>query len=269
MMMKKLVVLFSGILLAVACGDDATKSSGNTSSNNTVAANNTSGEMLVKPGTTEACGLDGRVGDTECLQAGLSCQAGQYCNTEELTCSVGCISDNNCASNQFCDLTMGSPGTCLNCVIYTPTQSGNNTANNTANNTSTNTANNTSTGISAACETIIDAGVTCELLPANQAAAAKTACSAEAAADVNLLLTCVNAAAGDCAQISECVGSDMPMETGCETDSQCNASVGESHEICSGGSCQFGCRLNEECGQDFICDLELGPGTAGACVPDF
>jgi len=78
--MKKLVVLFSGILLAVACGDDATKSSGNTSSNNTVAANNTSGEMLVKPGTTEACGLDGRVGDTECLQAGLSCQAGQYCN---------------------------------------------------------------------------------------------------------------------------------------------------------------------------------------------
>lgn len=258
--MKKLLVLISVTLMAVACGDDASKSK-STPSNNGTTANNSTGEMLVKPGTTEACGLTGRVGDTDCLNGALTCQAGQYCNVEEITCSVGCTSDNNCASNQFCDLTMGSPGTCLNCVVYTPSSQGNNT-------TSNNTANNTPTGVSAACETIVNAGVTCELIPANQAAAFKTECSTDTSGDVNLLLTCVNAANGDCAQVTECVGGD-DVVTGCQTDDQCETQAGQFHEICSGGSCQFGCRLDVDCGQDFICDLDLGPGDAGVCTPDF
>ncbi len=240
--------------MAVACGDDASKSSG-TPSNNSTSSNNTAGEVLVKPGTNEACGLAGRTGENMCGLSMITCQAGQYCDNE--FCSPGCTSDNNCAGNQFCSITEGSLGTCLNCVKQTQ-QSSNNTSTN-------NTSSNNTSGVSPACETIVNAGVTCELIEANESAAAKTACTAEPAADANVVLTCVNAANADCAQITQCFGG----ASGCETDNECDQEASQFHEICSGGSCTFGCRVDADCGQDYICDLELGFGDAGGCTPDF
>ena len=44
------------------------------------------------------------------------CHPGQYCEDPVFTeCEIGCLSDVNCASNQFCDITApGEPGTCRN-----------------------------------------------------------------------------------------------------------------------------------------------------------
>lgn len=260
--MKKLVVLFSVLSMTAACGDDATKSASNNGGANNGGGG---GTVLVKPGTTEACGLVGREGKNICGLSMIECQAGQYCQNE--FCEVGCTSDNNCAANQFCAPGTDNTGvgTCVNCETYTPPVSSNNTpSNNTPSNNTP--SNNTPTGITAACDTIINAAVTCELVPANQAAAAKTGCSQESEADVNLLLTCVNAANGDCEQTEGCVGGG---DTGCDTDDECNTTTGQLHEVCSGGSCTFGCRIDADCGQDYVCDLDAGFGDAGMCTPDF
>lgn len=50
----------------------------------------------------------------------------------------------------------------------------------------------------------------------------------------------------------------------CSDDSACNTEQGLDHEICSGGSCQPGCRKNADCGNDYGCDTSI-PG--GQCVP--
>jgi hypothetical protein len=93
-----------------ACGDD---SGNNGNSNNETT--------YVKPDGS-SCGLASRSGVTECLSAfGGECQAGQYCDQSSLQCSVGCTSDNNCAGNQYCDITEGV-GTCRNCVVQQPTE---------------------------------------------------------------------------------------------------------------------------------------------------
>lgn len=44
------------------------------------------------------------------------CHPGQYCDDPVFTeCRIGCLSDVNCASNQFCDITApNEPGTCRN-----------------------------------------------------------------------------------------------------------------------------------------------------------
>lgn len=192
--MKRLMVLFCGILMMAACGDDASDNNDNTGKTST-------GGTLVKPGTNEACGLAGRAGETDCLSGELTCQAGQYCNVEMVTCSVGCTSDNNCAGNQFCDMSQGSPGICLNCVVQT--QTSNNSS--PQNHPDPNDPPSNDPPDMAACNKVINAGVACGLVPADQAAAAKTLCTMEESADsINSLLTCINFAEGDCAQIDAC-----------------------------------------------------------------
>ncbi len=44
------------------------------------------------------------------------CSPGQYCKQQEWNeCEAGCLSDVNCASNQYCDLPSGNgTGTCVN-----------------------------------------------------------------------------------------------------------------------------------------------------------
>ena len=92
--------------LVAACGDDG--------------GGGGAGGNLVKPDGS-ACGDAARSGVTTCTaSANGQCQAGQYCNSEQLTCSVGCTSDNNCAGNQYCDIAEGV-GTCRNCVVQQTT----------------------------------------------------------------------------------------------------------------------------------------------------
>jgi hypothetical protein len=91
--------------MLAACGDDGIGGGGG---------------KLVKPDGS-ACGDAERSGVTACTaSANGQCQAGQYCNSEQLTCSVGCTSDNNCAGNQYCDIAEGV-GTCRNCVVQQTT----------------------------------------------------------------------------------------------------------------------------------------------------
>ncbi len=103
----KTIILLVTILFSTlsACGDDADGGGQKT---------------YVKPdGST--CGDGSRSGLSSCTaSANGECQAGQYCNSEQLTCSDGCLSDNNCAGNQYCDLTAGT-GTCRNCTLQEPT----------------------------------------------------------------------------------------------------------------------------------------------------
>ncbi len=140
--MRKLTMMLPVLLCALAltaCGDDGESKSGDNNSVNNTSANNAS-----------ECGEAGRTGVTDCIAAGaLMCQAGQYCNDAELVCSVGCTSDNNCAGNQFCDLSGGAPGTCLPCTEF---------SSNNDNNTG---INNTGSNSSGDCETIIDELIRC------------------------------------------------------------------------------------------------------------
>ncbi len=238
MKLLKLTVLIFCVCLTVACGDEDGKSGGNNENN----ANNSQ------------CGDSNRNGNTLCgVSTQGACQAGQYCNEEELTCSVGCTSDNNCAGNQFCDLSAGSPGTCRNCSEFS--------SNNDNNENNANNANNTGGN----CDDAIDEGVRCQVIPSAQAAAAKTACNMGDATEVSSLNSCVNAAGGDCDQVTTCFGGTG----GCSVDADCDQTAGQSHQVCSGGACAFGCRADEDCGQDYECDLDLGFGDAGLCVPAF
>lgn len=66
-------------------------------------------------GTCEAIGTapcDAEPGFTGCM--GICCQPGQFCMNPSLQfCAVGCLSEENCAADQACDLSTGSPGFCV------------------------------------------------------------------------------------------------------------------------------------------------------------
>ncbi len=128
--MKPSSLLLASLLLAslalAACGDttsgggsdDNNNSSSNNSSANNSSANNN--DNLQKPDGS-ACGSASRTGETRCdASVNGSCQAGQYCDNTTLACEVGCTSDNNCAGNQYCDITDGV-GLCRNCIVQEPT----------------------------------------------------------------------------------------------------------------------------------------------------
>jgi hypothetical protein len=60
------------------------------------------------------CGKAGRTGDTECGTE--PCHAGAYCDAEYYDCVPGCLSDNNCAENQYCVFCGSDPvGVCRPC----------------------------------------------------------------------------------------------------------------------------------------------------------
>ena len=109
MRLKMMVTMALSAFAMSACGDD-----GNSNGNGNGNTN------YVKPDGS-SCGEASRSGVTQCLASpGGECQAGQYCDQGSLQCSVGCTSDNNCAGNQYCDITEGV-GTCRNCVVQQPT----------------------------------------------------------------------------------------------------------------------------------------------------
>ena len=81
------VTLACGVFVA-ACSDDKGEDSKTSSSS---GGSSSGGSSSGNSSTT-------RTGTTEC--AGVTCQAGQYC--DNITCEVGCLSNNNCAGDQTC-----------------------------------------------------------------------------------------------------------------------------------------------------------------------
>lgn len=91
-------------LIGPGCGDGGTGTGSATGSGG--AGNTTAG---AGPGATSTSAATGggcdsaKQGFTTCNGAGNDCQPGQYC--QDIQCTVGCLSDVNCACNQVCDTT--------------------------------------------------------------------------------------------------------------------------------------------------------------------
>jgi hypothetical protein len=130
-----LLLLSSAVLLGVAgCGGDDGDSSnaggdsggagndatgGDGSGTGGAPAEGTGGAPMDGTGGDGAvsCGSPGRSGTTTCLASpNAQCPAGQYCDSEMLTCSVGCTSDENCPADEECVRGSGEAvGTCTAC----------------------------------------------------------------------------------------------------------------------------------------------------------
>jgi len=66
-----------------------------------------------------------RSGVTVCGSAAVTCQAGQYCSDARFAeCSVGCLSNDNCASDQTCVAAVGSSVGSCTLPSNTPTMPG-------------------------------------------------------------------------------------------------------------------------------------------------
>lgn len=65
-----------------------------------------------------SCGSPGRSGATSCAASvNGECPAGQYCDSEMLTCSSGCTSDENCPADEECVREAGEAvGACSACA---------------------------------------------------------------------------------------------------------------------------------------------------------
>lgn len=101
----------------VACSSDAGSSSGGSSQGSDSGAPAASGTgAAASPRGVTSCGS---FPDNQPKR----CQAGQYCADERVSrCETGCLSDDNCASNQTCDKSSGgSVGACLNTAPATTT----------------------------------------------------------------------------------------------------------------------------------------------------
>jgi hypothetical protein len=90
--------------------------------------------------------------------------------------------------------------------------------------------------------------------------------------DLEMFLSCIETAGDDCEQIGTCIREDEGggergegggMPGSCTEDDDCNDTPGLTHQICSGGFCISGCRDNDDCGQDYICD-----DFSSQCMPD-
>jgi hypothetical protein len=197
-----LVFLCAAAMAVAACGEDANNngSSNNNGQNNN---NNNSGPVYQKPDGS-SCGKAGRSGVTACQSSAAGeCQAGQFCNVEELTCSVGCTSDNNCADNQYCDI-QGGLGQCKNCVVYTPPAPDPDPNPNPNPNPST-----------SACDTGGGKLITCSLADAAMAAQFIATCKAAQAEPelkpaIDAVLNCIELSKTDCAQMAKCVEDGDP-----------------------------------------------------------
>lgn len=187
-----------------------------------------------------------RTGITEC--SGVSCQAGQYCEFP-LNCSPGCTSDSNCAAGDRCVREAGAAvGACAPC---TPTPAP--------------TSMPTESPLVTRCKAAMMRGFTCMTLNNQQYAAGVAACdSALTDTERQAIATCVESAGGNCTMVSSCFQSGGGGGGGgCTSDSMCNTAAGLAHEICSGGLCVPGCRVDADCGSDFVCDTD-----ARVCMPE-
>lgn len=230
--------------------------------------------------TEEAVDPANRTGKTSCGTFGLekvSCSAGQYCEDQVLnTCSDGCTSDANCASNQYCIKEGGNNvGTCQSGKTQ-PTNNSNPKTNNS----------NPPTGLQARCEAAIDKGRSCDALTAQEVAAGKAACG-DTSSDGQLLAKaiadCVDAAAVCGSELTSCFkgGNTGNNNTGNNNNPNTCTSQGAGFTQCGDdpfiseccqpgqycadaafGECEIGCTSNVNCAADQICDLSEGaPGT--------
>ncbi len=76
--------------------------------NNVTPPNNNSGDSCSDQQGYTLCTFDAQFDDS-------CCQPGQYCSDSDFNeCTNGCLSNENCAGDQTCDLSGGSPGVCMN-----------------------------------------------------------------------------------------------------------------------------------------------------------
>lgn len=96
-------------------GGSGTDGSGGSSSGggDATGGNNGSGGDAMS-----SCGSPGRSGTTSCAASvNGECPAGQYCDSEMLTCSLGCTSDENCPADEECVRDAGEAvGSCSACA---------------------------------------------------------------------------------------------------------------------------------------------------------
>ncbi len=200
---------------------------------------------------TAACGDDAPAMDagpmsqrgyTEC--ADRTCQPGQYCQNNVL-CSDGCLSDENCTANQYCDTDNPDIRGVSRCV---------NTANpdgGPAMDGGTDAGMAPMDAGAAAdsgrqhiedCQQVIERGLECEALPADEEEEERAFCENElTAAEAADFADCV-AAPASCEDVTDCYAGDEP----CTEDEECNEGGG-AHQICHRGACQLGCRDDDHC----------------------
>ncbi len=182
MRMKSLVMSLS-VLALVAC--DASGGGGG------------GGAM---PTGAQACG-------TTFEGAPVVCKAGQYCQDQNLAiCESGCLSDDNCASNQTCVKTSGANvGACQNVSSPEPDV--------------TSTPDQGPGPTDTPCRSACDEARTCGFLSATEVAACKQGCDFDAQL-AQAIADCVDAA-GCSAELPECFGADCGGSYGCPAGQSC------------------------------------------------
>jgi len=164
---------------------------------------------------------------------GQTCQPGQYCSEPDFgQCSNGCLSDVNCADNQVCDLSSGSPGVCMN-----------------TSNVEVPTVTYTTDPEVLACHTACEDLLGCGSITNVQFASCKAACSSDKTL-ATMFADCVNAG-NSCETMAQCA----PNET---------ASGGPSNPI-TDFECQDACSDAGffTCGGDLPA---LTPSEVAACT---
>lgn len=124
---KSLLILSIAVGFSlVACDDDGGDSGGTdtmSGADATSGGDTTSPTDTTSPSDTTEPGTGGQ---TQCgpdPSFSVTCQAGQYCANQDLRdCQNGCLSNQNCASDQTCIIPTGeSVGACQNNTNPTPT----------------------------------------------------------------------------------------------------------------------------------------------------
>jgi hypothetical protein len=189
----------SVVLIHVGCGEGVREVSEDTSADASADADMMSPvsptcevrqlrRMLQPP----LCGQAGRTGETSCASAmSGACMVSQFCD-ELRGCEQGCLTDNNCGANQYCDIPVHGNGTCRNCLRLQPMPSP-----------------PPPRSPNSDCEDTAQELRVCRLLSISEAAMYITACSdPEDEEDRQLFSefrTCVNLAVGNCEEMKECI----------------------------------------------------------------
>lgn len=152
-----------------------------------------------------ACGTssDQRAsGYTAC--GSVTCQPGQYCEDPRFeSCVAGCLSNDNCLGDQFCDTDAFSP-TCQNQTGAPPMSDGGPAADGLA-----------------ACQAACDHFQSCGL-PAGDTAECRAACSGLTADQQQAVANCDGVV---CSSVTTCLGVDCLNASDCPAGAECLGTV--------------------------------------------